>query len=101
MVTTQVIPDPSTPFGERVQRRLREELLVWLTTVGRDGAPQPNPVWLSGRAELSDGEPAPHELPSYLAKYGPSMTRVAGSPEAFSSAYPVALRIRPLRARGF
>ncbi|MDQ6899119.1 MAG: TIGR03667 family PPOX class F420-dependent oxidoreductase [Candidatus Dormibacteraeota bacterium] len=32
-------------FGQRVQRRLREEPVIWLTTTGRDGTPQPNPVW--------------------------------------------------------
>lgn len=40
-----VLPDPSTPFGERVARRLRDERIIWLTTVGSDGMPQPNPVW--------------------------------------------------------
>src|SRR5918912_465130 len=36
---------PSGPFGERVRRRLRGEIVAWLTTVGADGTPQPNPVW--------------------------------------------------------
>jgi PPOX class probable F420-dependent enzyme len=36
---------PAGPFGEHVQQRLREERVVWLTTVGADGTPQPNPVW--------------------------------------------------------
>jgi len=36
---------PEGGFGERVARRLRESKVVWLTTVGRDGTPQPNPVW--------------------------------------------------------
>jgi PPOX class probable F420-dependent enzyme len=36
---------PAGPFGERVSQRLREERLIWLTTVGADGTPQPNPVW--------------------------------------------------------
>lgn len=39
------LPDPSTPFGERVARRLRDERLIWLTTVDANGMPQPNPVW--------------------------------------------------------
>jgi PPOX class probable F420-dependent enzyme len=38
------LPDSSTPFGERVRRRLREEQVIWITTVGQDGTPQPNPV---------------------------------------------------------
>lgn len=43
-MTSEVIPDRSTAFGERVRRRLASEMAIWLTTVGRDGAPQPNPV---------------------------------------------------------
>ena len=39
------LPDPSTPFGERVLRRLRDERLIWLTTVDATGMPQPTPVW--------------------------------------------------------
>jgi PPOX class probable F420-dependent enzyme len=38
------LPDGSTAFGERVRRRLREEQVIWITTVGKDGTPQPNPV---------------------------------------------------------
>ncbi len=36
---------PATPFGERVARRLRDERLIWLTTVDARGMPQPTPVW--------------------------------------------------------
>ncbi len=39
------LPDPSTPFGERVARRLRDDRLIWLTTVDARGMPQPTPVW--------------------------------------------------------
>src|SRR5438270_7862312 len=39
------LPDPSTPFGERVARRLRDERLIWLTSVDAKGTPQPAPVW--------------------------------------------------------
>ncbi len=38
-----LIPDGA--FGERAARRLRESYVAWLTTVGADGTPQPNPVW--------------------------------------------------------
>jgi PPOX class probable F420-dependent enzyme len=37
--------DPTTEFGARVERRLREETVIWLTTVAADGTPQPSPVW--------------------------------------------------------
>ena len=43
-MTESALPDPGTPFGERVRRRLREDQVIWLTTVGKDGTPQPNPV---------------------------------------------------------
>jgi PPOX class probable F420-dependent enzyme len=36
---------PDTEFGARVRARLRDEQVIWLTTVAVDGTPQPNPVW--------------------------------------------------------
>jgi PPOX class probable F420-dependent enzyme len=37
--------DESTDFGARVARHLREDRVVWLTTVTPGGAPVPSPVW--------------------------------------------------------
>ena len=37
--------DTETPFGERAERRLREERVAWLVTTSDDGTPQPVPVW--------------------------------------------------------
>jgi PPOX class probable F420-dependent enzyme len=37
--------DGTTPFGARVERRLTEEAIIWLVTQGKDGTPQPSPVW--------------------------------------------------------
>jgi PPOX class probable F420-dependent enzyme len=36
---------PDSDFGARVRTRLRDEIVIWLTTTGDDGTPQPNPVW--------------------------------------------------------
>ncbi|MCM6771981.1 TIGR03667 family PPOX class F420-dependent oxidoreductase [Nocardia sp. CDC159] len=44
MTQTQVV-DTGTEFGAHVADRLTGEAVVWLTTVGRSGTPQPNPVW--------------------------------------------------------
>jgi PPOX class probable F420-dependent enzyme len=44
-MTKSVLPDPASAFGKRVRQRLRSEQVAWLTTVGADGTPQPNPVW--------------------------------------------------------
>lgn len=48
---TTILPDPATPFGERVARRLRDEKIIWLTTTGADGTPQPAPVWFLWEGE--------------------------------------------------
>jgi PPOX class probable F420-dependent enzyme len=37
--------DESTEFGARTARHLRDEIVVWLTTVSPRGAPLPMPVW--------------------------------------------------------
>jgi PPOX class probable F420-dependent enzyme len=36
---------PTTPFGQRVTKRLAEERIIWLTTVSPNGTPHPRPVW--------------------------------------------------------
>jgi PPOX class probable F420-dependent enzyme len=46
--------DGSTPLGARILERLREDRVIWMTTVNR-GAPQPAPVWfLYERDETSE-----------------------------------------------
>ena len=37
--------DQGTEFGTRAARHLRDEIVVWLTTVSPSGAPLPMPVW--------------------------------------------------------
>lgn len=43
--------EPATEFGARIARRLRQDAIIWLTTVRGDRTPQPSPVWF-----LWDGE---------------------------------------------
>jgi PPOX class probable F420-dependent enzyme len=43
--------DTTSEAGIRADRRLREEMILWLTTVHPDGQPQSVPVWF-----LWDGE---------------------------------------------
>lgn len=139
-----VLPDPDTPFGRRVRERLAAERVVWFTTVGSGGTPQPNPVWFlwddggflvyshtgakrlahirhrpqvslhfdsdgqggdivvfQGRARRPEGQPPPHQDPAYTGKYGQAMSRIAGTPEKFSEAYAVPLRIDVTHVRGY
>ena len=37
--------DTNSEWGQRVERRLRTEEVIWLTTVDGQGMPQPSPVW--------------------------------------------------------
>jgi PPOX class probable F420-dependent enzyme len=60
-----MIVDISTDFGKRVERRLREEWIAWLTTVDSKGMPQPRPIWF-----LWDGE-------SFLIYSRPGMAKLA------------------------
>ncbi|MFI5720480.1 TIGR03667 family PPOX class F420-dependent oxidoreductase [Nocardia sp. NPDC051750] len=52
MATPQVneLLDPTTEFGTRVAERLEREEIVWLTTTGPTGTPQPSPVWFRWHA---------------------------------------------------
>ncbi|GMQ78976.1 MAG: TIGR03667 family PPOX class F420-dependent oxidoreductase [Anaerolineae bacterium] len=34
-----------TEFGKRVNQRLQDEKIIWLTTVDKNGIPQTRPVW--------------------------------------------------------
>jgi PPOX class probable F420-dependent enzyme len=45
--------DEQTEFGARAARHLRDDVVVWLTTVAHSGAPLPSPVWF-----VWDGEDA-------------------------------------------
>jgi PPOX class probable F420-dependent enzyme len=134
--------DKSTDFGARAARRLREETVVWLTTVTPAGAPVSSPVWfvweepdavimfsragtprtrnveanprvslhfdgngrggdivvLSGTATIEESVPAvPAE---YVEKYGADIERIGHTPESFSEAYPVPVRIALTRLSG-
>jgi PPOX class probable F420-dependent enzyme len=47
--------DLTTPLGQVITRRLREERLIWLTTIDQSGVPQPLPVtflWDSVQATI-------------------------------------------------
>jgi PPOX class probable F420-dependent enzyme len=45
--------DLTSDFGARAARHLREETLVWLTTVTPKGSPLPSPVWFVWDGEES------------------------------------------------
>jgi PPOX class probable F420-dependent enzyme len=140
---SQLQIDRSTAFGARVEQRLRTDIVIWMVTVGPNGAPAPSPVWFywdgesfvvysragtprernlrrnphvalhfdgdrrggdiivfSAEATFDDGLPPAHAHAQYVEKYAAHITRIGLSPEQFSSAYPLRLRIRPTRLHG-
>ena len=59
------------PQGEKVNQRLREDLVIWLTTVSREGQPQSTPVWF-----LWDGE----SFLTYSQPDKPKLQNIADNP---------------------
>jgi PPOX class probable F420-dependent enzyme len=43
--------DFNSPIGGKIERRLRQEMIIWLTTVDSQNTPQPRPVWFSWDGE--------------------------------------------------
>lgn len=37
--------ETATEYGQRVDRRLQQERIIWLTTIDGQNRPQPRPVW--------------------------------------------------------
>ena len=64
--------DETTEFGSRVARHLREEHVVWLTTVTPSGAPLPRPVGF-----LWDGE----QIVSVYSQPGARIRNVSSNPK--------------------
>ena len=56
--------DLTSKLGVHVAKRLREEQILWLTTVDSDGTPQPNPVWFywDGKTIHIRSQPSSHRL---------------------------------------
>ncbi|HEX6547296.1 MAG TPA: TIGR03667 family PPOX class F420-dependent oxidoreductase [Candidatus Dormibacteraeota bacterium] len=62
------LPAAGSDFGKRVRERIESELVIWYTSVRRDGTPLPNPVWF-----VLDGE-------EFLIYNRPTAARVHGLP---------------------
>lgn len=73
-LSMSALPDPTSEFGRHVRQRLRNERIIWWTTVSKDGTPQPNPVWFvweeSGRGDeiVVFNTPSAHRLDHIVAR---------------------------------
>jgi PPOX class probable F420-dependent enzyme len=66
-----MILDLSKPAHQAAATRLKEETIIWLTTVNSKGQPQASPVWF-----LWDGE----EFLIYGSKTGPKTPNIRANP---------------------
>jgi PPOX class probable F420-dependent enzyme len=64
--------DDTTEFGQRVRNRLASETVVWLITQGKNGTPQPSPVWF-----LPDGD---DEIVIYSQRDKPKLRNITANP---------------------
>jgi len=64
--------DFSTRFGRHVNRRLRQEKIIWLTTVDSHNTPQPRPVWFHW-----DGE----TILIFSERHKAKLRHIAGNPK--------------------
>ena len=64
-----MVIDTTTEFGQRVEKRLHEESIIWLTTVRPNGMPEPSPVWFlwNGESCLIYSEPGKTKLKDIAA----------------------------------
>ncbi len=62
--------DLTSKFGRKVKRHLRQEYVVWLTTIGSDLSPQPRPVWFIWRdtSFLIYSQPHAHKVQHIAAR---------------------------------
>ena len=63
--------DPKKPAHAKAEERLRDELIIWLTTVTESGQPKPTPVWF-----VWDGQ----EFLIYSLKDGKKTGHIAANP---------------------
>ena len=56
--------DLTTDFGRRADQRLKDEDVIWLTTVTLDGVAQPNPIWFywNGDAIILYSQPGSYRI---------------------------------------
>lgn len=57
-------------------------------------------IVFTGEAWLDESAPPADQVPAYVEKYRDGMTRINMTPKQFAEAYPVALRVKPLKLRG-
>ena len=85
---------PDTPKLRNVASRPR--VALHLDGNGQGG----DIVIVTGDARIASDAPAADRVAAYVAKYREAMRRIGMTPESFTRAYSVAVRVTPARLRG-
>jgi PPOX class probable F420-dependent enzyme len=137
--------DTKAKLERKAKKLIKNEYVIWLTTVDPERTPQPRPVWFIwdndsflifsqpkahkvrhikqndrvslhfntdetgdkdvivyiGKAVLDGSTLAAHKVPAYLRKYRKGIKELGMTPEKFSVAYSVAIRVKPTSLRGW
>jgi PPOX class probable F420-dependent enzyme len=90
----------SQPHAHKVAH-LHEHPKVALHFNTADAKADEDVIVFVGRAEIDSGAPPAHEIPAYFEKYRTGIAGLEMTPEAFSQEYSVAIRVRPMKVRGW
>jgi PPOX class probable F420-dependent enzyme len=66
--------DLTTEFGKHTDQRLKDEEVIWLTTVTPQGVAQPNPVWFYWNSETIILYSQPGSFRVRNIEYNPTVT---------------------------
>jgi PPOX class probable F420-dependent enzyme len=75
--------DETTEFGAHAAKRLRGDIIGWLTTVTAEGAPRPIPIWFLWDAPRGEQPVPPRDGRSILLYSRPDtrkLANIAGNP---------------------
>jgi PPOX class probable F420-dependent enzyme len=86
---------PDTPKLRNIAARPRVSLNFNTDAGGGDV------VVFAGEARIADEEPPVTQVPAYLEKYKEGIPTIGMTPETYSAAYSVPIRVRPTKVRGF
>jgi PPOX class probable F420-dependent enzyme len=66
--------DWASEFGKRADQRLKDEEVIWLTTVTKEGVAQPNPIWFYWDGEVVTVYSKPGSFRIRNIQYNPKVT---------------------------
>ncbi len=110
--------DLTTKFGRVVKKHLKNEYVIWLTTLDSNRTPQPrhpkialhfntdetgdkHVIVFTGEAIIDTDCPPAYKVPAYRRKYKTGIADLNMTLEGFSREYSTAIRIKPTDVRGW